>query len=129
VVEHSDWHTNDVLQQSLSLFEWVKQLPGSLPTEIETPKAVLQALLTSVVDTDNYDYTTHELLAFAALIHDVGKTVTFQRLSDSSTRCPGHETVSARMAPNICARFDFTPLETHFITSLVRMHGEPYELF
>jgi hypothetical protein len=130
VIEHGDWHTNDVLQQSLDLFKWVKQLPGSLPAEIKTPETVVQGLLASVLDPQQgHHYTKHELLAFAALIHDVGKAPTYQLLPDGATRCPEHEEEGARMAPGICARFDFTPAEARFITALVGAHGEPYALF
>jgi len=129
VVERNDWHNNDALQQSLNLFEWVKRLPSSLPTEIETSEAVVQALLVSVIDPKRGHYTVRQLLAFAALIHDVGKAQTFQHLPNGKTHCPRHEAVSARLAGNICARFDFTPLEARFITNLVGVHGEPYALF
>jgi hypothetical protein len=129
VVERSDWHNDDALQQSLRLFDWVKRLPASLLETTDAPEATLRALLTSIVDPEQGHYHTQELLAFAALIHDVGKAETFQRLPDGSTRCPGHEAVSARMAPAICARFDFTPAETRFVTHLAGAHGEPYALF
>jgi len=129
VVEHNDWHDDDALQQSLRLFQWVKGLPGSLLETVSAFEAAVHVLLTSPVDPERGQYTTHDLLAFAALIHDVGKAETFQRLPDGRTHCPRHEVVSARLAPNICAHFDFTPMETRFITALVRAHGEPYALF
>ncbi len=125
VVERSDWHDDDALQQSLRLFDWVKRLPASLLETINAPEATWRALLTL----EHGHYTTQELLAFAALIHDVGKAEAFQRLADGATRCPGHEAVSARLAPTMCARFDFSPAETHFITNLVAAHGEPYALY
>lgn len=129
VVEQSDWHNDDALRQSLRLFRWIKRLPASLLETIDLPEATVRALLVSSIDVEHGHYTTQELLAFAALIHDVGKAKTFQRLSDGSTRCPDHEVVGARMAPTICARFDFSPAETRFITRLVEAHGEPYALF
>lgn len=129
VVEQSDWHNDSALQQSLRLFHWVKRLPALLLETTSAPQATLRALLISSVDPEQGRYNTQELLAFAALVHDLGKAETFQRLPDGTTRCPGHEAVSARMAPAICARFDFTPAETCFITHLVGAHGEPYALF
>jgi hypothetical protein len=129
LVERNGWHDDDVRQQSLRLFRWVKRLPASLFETISAPETTLRALLTSIVDPANGHYTTQELLAFTALIHDVGKAETFQRLADGTTRCPGHEAVSARLAPAICARFGFTPVETRFITTLVGAHGGPYALF
>lgn len=126
VIEQSDWHNDDAYQQSWRLFEWVKQLPASLLGMMSLPEAALQNLLHATVD---YYYTKQALLAFAALIHDVGKANTFQLQADGTTQCPGHEIVSATMALSICARFDFSPAETNFITTLVRAHGEPYALF
>ena len=129
IVESSDWHEDDAFQQSLHLFHWVERLPASLDGTINMPEAATRARLTDVVDTKRGRYTTQKLLAFAALIHDVGKAETFQRLPDGTTSCPGHEAVSARLAPAICSRFDFTPAEARYITSLVRSHGEPYALY
>jgi hypothetical protein len=129
VVERNDWHDDDALQQSFRLFHWVKDLPASLLETINAPEAAVRNLLGSAAAPGSARHTTHELLAFAALIHDVGKAKTFQRLPGGITRCPGHEAVSARMAPSLCACFDFTPAETAFITTLVRVHGEPYDLF
>jgi len=129
VIEQSDWHHDDAFQQSLRLFRWVKRLPASLQETVDTPEAIVRALLTAVVDSEHGHYTALELMAFVALIHDVGKTETFQRLPDGTTRCPGHEAVGARMTPTICARFDFTLAETRFITDLVGAHDEPYALF
>ena len=129
VIEQNDWHNDDAFQQSLRLFHWVQELPASLLEVISLPEITLQAVLASVADPTNSHHTAKTLLGFAALIHDVGKTKTFQHLPDGTTRCPGHETVSARMTPTICARFDFTLAETRFMTNLVGAHGEPYALF
>jgi hypothetical protein len=127
LVEQNDWHNDDPYQQSLRLFQWVKRLPAPLLEVMPLPEARLRSLLSSTVDSGCYPLQS--LLAFAALIHDVGKAETHQRLPDGMTRCPGHETVGARMAEAICNRFDFTQAETAFITTLVAAHGEPYALF
>jgi hypothetical protein len=129
VAEHNDWHNDDAFQQSLQLFEWAKRLPVSLLEAIDVPEGAVRAELASIVDRERGRYTKHELLAFAALIHDVGKAETFQTLPGGRTRCPGHEGVSARMAPDLCARFGFSEAEIHYITTLVGAHGEPYALF
>jgi hypothetical protein len=129
VVERNDWHNDDACQQSLRLFYWVKWLPASLPEIINVPETKLHALLTLVKDPARGHHTMQALLGFAALIHDVGKAKTFQRLSDGTTRCPDHEAVSGDMAPTLCARFDFTPAETCFITNLIGAHGQPYTFF
>jgi len=126
LVERNDWHQDDPFQQSLRLFRWVRCLPASLLEALATPGT---AFLTCVVDPSNGHRTVQELLAFVALIHDVGKAETFRLMPDGTTRCPDHEAVGARMAPAICARFGFTPVETRFITDLVGAHGEPYALF
>ena len=129
LVEHNDWHNDDPLRQSLRLARWVKRLPASLIEIVDAPVAVWSSHLNSVPDPATGQRTVRELLTFAALIHDVGKAETFQRLPDGATRCPGHEAVSARLAPILCARFDFTPVETNFICMVVQAHGEPYALF
>jgi hypothetical protein len=107
----------------------VKRLPASLVELVDAPVAIWSSRLNSIADPAGGQRTARALLTFAALIHDVGKAETFQRLPDGSTRCPGHEAVSARMAPILCARFDFTSVETEFISKVVQAHGEPYALF
>jgi len=129
VVEQNDWHNDDAFQQSLRLFDWVKQLPASLLEIIAVPKTALDALLMSRVDQRPGRHTIHSLLAFAALTHDVGKAETFQQLPAGATRCPDHEAAGARLAPAICSRFDFSPIETHLVTNLVGAHGDPYALY
>jgi hypothetical protein len=129
LVEHNDWHNDDPLRQSLRLARWVKRLPASLVEVVNTPAAAWGSQLNSIVDPAAGQHTAHVLLTFAALIHDAGKAETFQHLPEGITRCPGHEAVSAQLAPIICARFDFTPVETHFIHAIVEAHGEPYAVF
>jgi hypothetical protein len=129
VVERTDWHDDDAFQQSLHLFEWVQQLPVSLFESITVPETALCSLLSSGVDPERVKYTTHDLLGFAALIHDVGKAQTFRVLPDGSTRCTGHEEAGARMARTIVTRFDFSRTERRYITNLVEAHGKPYALF
>jgi hypothetical protein len=126
LVEHNDWHNDDPLRQSLRLARWVKRLPASLVEVVDAPAAAWTSQLNSIVDPPTGQHSVQALLTFAALIHDVGKAETFQVLPDGTTRCPGHEAVSARLAPIICARFDFTPVETRFIHTIVATHGEPY---
>ncbi len=129
VSEHSDWHNDDVLQQSLRLVEFVAGLPVSLLGTIGSPETSLHTVLLHIVDGEHGIYTVQNLLIFAALIHDVGKAETYHLQPDGTTRCLGHEAVSARLAPTLCARFDFTPQETGLIVRLVAGHGEPYALF
>jgi hypothetical protein len=127
LMERTDWHDDDPLEQTLRLWRWLQRLPDSL-LETMTVAASLSdhlAMRTGV----EHGHTMLELLSFAGLIHDIGKAETYQAQSDGTTRCTGHEVASARMAPAICARFDFTPQETDFIVRLVTGHGEPYVLF
>jgi hypothetical protein len=126
LIEHNDWQNDDLLRQSLRLARWVKRLPASLAEVVNAPAATWNSRLNSIIDPAGGQHTIHALLTFAALIHDVGKADTFQLLPDGTTPCPGHEAVSARLAPIICARLDFTPLETRFIHTIVAAHGEPY---
>lgn len=129
VVEQNDWHNDNPFQQSLRLFDWVKRLPASLLEIIAVPKTALDTLLSSHVDQRPGHHTIHSLLAFAALIHDVGKAETFRQLPDGTTRCPDHEAAGARRALAICAHFDFSPIEIDLVTTLIGEHGDPYALY
>jgi len=63
-------------------------------------------------------------LAWAALLHDVGKPATFTPPSspDDRIRFNGHVEVGVRMAEAICARLRFSNEETAQISSLVKNH-------
>jgi hypothetical protein len=128
LVEHTDWHDDDPFQQTLRLRHWLQRLPDSLLETLTQVTEDLSARLASRVNPDS-GYALHDLLVFAALIHDVGKHETYESQPDGTTRCQGHEAVSARLAPTICTRFDFTPQEKDLIVRLVTGHGEPYALF
>lgn len=127
-VERSDWHNDTPFAQSVRLHDWIATLPGSLEQTIVMPEGMLTRFLNHPFTADS-QHSYQMLLAFAALIHDVGKTATFEKNPDGTTRCPGHELVSGRMSTLICRRFDFTPTEADWITHLVREHGQPYNLY
>ena len=59
-------------------------------------------------------------LAWAALLHDVGKPPTFVRAD--RIRFNGHVDVGVAIAAEICRRFRFSNDETHQILSLVQNH-------
>jgi len=59
-------------------------------------------------------------LAWGALLHDVGKPPTFQRVD--RIRFNGHVEVGVAMAAEICRRFRFSNDETRQILSLVENH-------
>ena len=60
-------------------------------------------------------------LAWAALLHDVGKPATFERAPDR-IRFNGHAEVGTRIAEAICKRLRFSNQETEQILSLVANH-------
>lgn len=60
-------------------------------------------------------------LAWAALLHDVGKPPTFRRASDR-IRFDGHVEVGVAMTADICHRFRFSNDETSQILALVENH-------
>jgi poly(A) polymerase len=60
-------------------------------------------------------------LAWAALLHDVGKPPTFERAPDR-IRFNGHAELGATMAAEICRRFRFSNDESRQITALVANH-------
>jgi poly(A) polymerase len=60
-------------------------------------------------------------LAWAALLHDVGKPATFRRGPDR-IRFDGHVDVGAAMGAEICRRFRFSNDETRQIVALIENH-------
>jgi poly(A) polymerase len=60
-------------------------------------------------------------LAFAALLHDVGKPITFERGPDR-IRFPMHEKIGAQMASEITRRLRFSNESTERIAELVENH-------
>ncbi|WP_420238233.1 CCA tRNA nucleotidyltransferase [Telmatobacter bradus] len=60
-------------------------------------------------------------LAWAALLHDVGKPATFQRAADR-IRFNGHAEVGVAIASELCSRFRFSNEETEQIVTLVAHH-------
>jgi poly(A) polymerase len=60
-------------------------------------------------------------LAWAALLHDVGKPPTFRRAPDR-IRFDGHAEVGVAMAREICGRFRFSNEETRQILELIGNH-------
>jgi poly(A) polymerase len=61
-------------------------------------------------------------LAFAALLHDVGKPQTFQHLPGDRIRFPEHERVGASMADAICRRLKFSNDDRERVAALVSEH-------
>ena len=60
-------------------------------------------------------------LAWAALLHDVGKPATF-RVAPDRIRFDGHVEVGVRIAEEICRRLRFANHETEQILSLIANH-------
>jgi putative nucleotidyltransferase with HDIG domain len=129
LVEHTDWHNDDPLNQSVRVFRWVHELPSSLSETAmrQTPSAVNSTM--SQVISPIRRFSSQQALAFAALLHDIGKAETYQIQPDGTTRCPGHEAVGARTAESICSRWSLAPEDSELIVALVAHHGKPYELF
>jgi hypothetical protein len=129
LVENSDWHNDDPYEQSLRLARWVADLPAGLGDFAGEPVDGMIRKLDEPAVFLTTRRSLRELLVFAALVHDLGKAETYQRLPDGSTRCPDHEQAGADLIPALCDRFDFNPEETEWLTRMVEAHGEPYALF
>jgi hypothetical protein len=139
VVENNDWHDDDAFQQSLRLLQWVDKLPRAFTKNLSKGEwgklwpwflnLLSETLKQSIDPMPQHAHSVQDLLRFTALVHDIGKTETFKREHDGTTRCPGHEVVGARRALEICTRFDFTSREVEFICALVASHGEAYDTF
>ncbi len=63
-------------------------------------------------------------LAWAVLLHDVGKPPTFRSAEETGDRIrfDGHAEIGARMAAEICRRLRFSTADTEQIESLVANH-------
>jgi poly(A) polymerase len=61
-------------------------------------------------------------LAWAALLHDVGKPPTFSKETGDRIRFNNHDAVSARLARRICGRLRFSTEQTNVIADLVAQH-------
>lgn len=61
-------------------------------------------------------------LAWAALLHDVGKPPTFQRVIGDRIRFDGHDKVGAKMADAIARRLRFSTERREQVVSMVRQH-------
>ena len=73
---------------------------------------------------ENLHADTPATLAWAVLLHDVGKPPTFTPIEETGDRIrfDGHAEIGARMAVAICRRFRFSVDETEQIESLVANH-------
>ncbi len=120
--------TTALSTRRLRLAGWVQSLPDSLKPFTVIPEELLQSVLEARVDPKAGCCSIHQLLFFTALLHDLGKAEAFQRMPDGTTRCPGHEAISAGLAKKVCSRFDLSSQETGWVNSLVAQHGEPYAL-
>jgi putative nucleotidyltransferase with HDIG domain len=65
-----------------------------------------------------------QLLKLAALLHDVGKPVTF-RPEGKKVRFYGHDREGARMAADICRRLRLSNEEERFVRRIVALHLRP----
>ncbi|MBI4313818.1 MAG: CCA tRNA nucleotidyltransferase, partial [Candidatus Omnitrophica bacterium] len=101
----------DVLLPEVAATEGVQQPPEFHPEgDVYTHTKILLQNLSSPTPT----------LAFAALLHDVGKPPTFK--IKERIRFDGHDKVGAQMAQAICMRLKFSNDETEKIVSSVANH-------
>jgi hypothetical protein len=111
--ENNDWHADDPLEQSLRVARWLRGLAEAQPAP---------AALARVIG----GRRAGELLAFAGLLHDVGKAATYVVAADGSTRCAGHEAAGAAIAAEVCASIGLARPAAELVVRLVAAHGEPY---
>jgi putative nucleotidyltransferase with HDIG domain len=69
------------------------------------------------------------LLKLAALLHDIGKPLTYSRDETGRVRYLTHEDKGARIAGNICTRLKMSVRERLFVDLIVRNHLHPLHLF
>lgn len=69
-------------------------------------------------------------LAYAALLHDIGKPPTFEPATEGGRiRFNGHDRVGAEMSKKICRRLRFSNKQTERICELVRHHLKFKDIF
>jgi poly(A) polymerase len=118
--------------RAFELLDSTGLLKASLP-EIAAMKGVAQppeyhpegdVWVHTLLMLENLHPGTPETLAWAVLLHDVGKPPTFTPVEETGDRIrfDGHAEIGARMAAAICRRLRFSVDETEQIESLVANH-------
>ncbi len=64
----------------------------------------------------------HPILAWAILLHDIGKPCTFSTDSSGRIRFNGHEIVGAEMAERLLTRLRFSNADIEAISTCIRLH-------
>lgn len=72
--------------------------------------------------------TRRWLVPFAALLHDVGKTVTRSTKPNGQPGFPRHEQAGAQMIRHVADTLRLSKTERRFLTAFVRYHGYPNDL-
>ena len=110
--ELDEFGTLEILLPELSACKGVEQ-----PTEFHREGGVLTHILKSLHDMPN-EWVTKEL-AWAIMLHDIGKPATFEEREDR-IHFDGHAELSAKMAGEILKRFKFSR------TEIGKMHPNNY---
>jgi poly(A) polymerase len=124
--------TEGAARRAFELLDSTGLLKASLP-EIAAMKGVAQppeyhpegdVWVHTLLMLENLHPGTPETLAWAVLLHDVGKPPTFTPVEETGDRIrfDGHAEIGARMAAAICRRLRFSVDETEQIESLVANH-------
>ncbi len=114
----------DLLRESGLLAEVLPEVAASIgvaqPPEFHPEGDVFVHTRLLLAGVDLLPPPRDAVLAFAALLHDVGKPPTF-RLADR-IRFDGHDAVGATMAEEICRRLRFSRADTEAVRDLVGAH-------
>jgi poly(A) polymerase len=124
--------TEGAARRAFELLDSTGLLKASLP-EIAAMKGVAQppeyhpegdVWVHTLLMLENLHPGTPTTLAWAVLLHDVGKPPTFTPVEETGDRIrfDGHAEIGARMAAAICRRLRFSVDETEHIESLVANH-------
>lgn len=124
VVESQGWHDNQtVFDHSL---ESVDSLDEMLRFEYLEPAA--RDRLIAYLDTTLDTCTRRELLVFATLLHDIGKTISLQTNAQGNTGSPSHGLIGCWVAEPLVARFGLSEREQKHVLGLVSDHLVPSDL-
>jgi poly(A) polymerase len=124
--------TEGAARRAFELLDETGLLKAALP-EIAAMKGVAQppefhpegdVWVHTLIMLDNLQHRTGATLAWAALLHDVGKPPTFMSAKETGDRIrfDGHAEIGARMAVAICRRLRFSVEDIEQIEALVANH-------
>ncbi|MFY9468721.1 MAG: HD domain-containing protein, partial [Solirubrobacterales bacterium] len=118
-VEQSVYHHLDAYQHTIEVLERLVELVADPADVFGDDADELSALLDRPLADE---MTSGQALRFAVLMHDIAKRRTRTVFDDGRVGFPGHDREGARMAREICRRFNVSDRFTRFVTTITGHH-------